>query len=449
VNRRTIEHLGGITTLMHVVVALVLLIAATATSAAEPRVSVEIRAQQPVLVGQQVEIGVKISAPNYFLSAPVFPDLQIAGAVVTMPDETGLNSSEVVEGTTYAAIEKSYVFVAQQPGEFTLPALRIEFRYADDAAKPVAGAVELPPETINVQLPAGATSLADAAPAARISVDQTLDRSIDGMKAGDALTRTVAIFAAHTQAMMIPPTHFDAPAHVRVYPADPVLADETRDHVGFVGGHRTDRATYVFEKPGDYTLPAIEVGWVDPASQERQTSTASAIVVHVAADGDAQPAIAPEAPEDAPAAMRPFAWRAWVGVAVLGLAVLVTMLLIARRVAPKVREVLAERRTKYLDSEAHAFSRVERACRDNNAMGAYEALLRWCLRSGCPSLANWRRTHSDPALAARIEQLEAALYSTRATPSWNGRELLAALREARTGTRYRHAREAALPPLNP
>jgi hypothetical protein len=431
------------------IIFLVLIATAAVALAAEPRVRVEIHAQQPVLVGQQVDIGVKISAPNYFLSAPVFPDLQIAGAVVTMPDESGLNSSEVVDGVTFAAIEKTYIFVAQQPGEFTLPALRIEFRYADDAAKPVMGSVELPPDTITVKLPAGATSLADAAPAARLSVEQALDRSIEGMKAGDTLTRTVAIFAAHTQAMMIPPTHFDAPADVRVYAADPVLTDETRDHVGFIGGHRTDRATYVFEKPGDYTLPAIEVGWVDPATQQRQTSTAPAIVVHVAANGAAQPAIAPEAGDEMPTPQRPFAWRAWVGAAVLGLAVLVTLLLIARRVAPEVREVLAERRTEHLDSEAHAFARVERACRNSNAMGAYEALLAWCLKRGWPSLASCRRTHPDPALGAEIERLEAALYSTEPVSPWNGAELLSALQRTRRTLDTPTRRRAVLPPLNP
>jgi hypothetical protein len=427
-----------------------LVVAAAVTFAAEPRVQVDVRAKQPVLVGQHVDIAVRISAPNYFLSAPVFPDLQIAGAVVTMPDESGLNSSEVVDGVTFAAIEKTYVFVAQQPGEFALPPLHIEFRYADDSAKPVAGSVELPATKITVNLPAGATSLAEAAPAARISVDQTLDRSVDGVNVGDALTRTVAIFAAHTPAMMIPPTHFDAPGGVRVYPADPVLKDETDAHAGFVGGHRTDRATYVFEKAGDYTLPAIEIGWVDPATQQRQTSTAPAISVHVAANSAATAAIAPEVPEESAAPPpRKFAWRLWASVIVLGVAVLAMLLLIARRIAPDVREVLAERRSERLDSEAHAFARVEQACRNNNAMAAYEALLAWCLKCGWPSLASCVRTHPHPALAAQIERLEAALYSTQPESPWNGAELLAALRDARNGTRPSRSRVPALPPLNP
>jgi hypothetical protein len=427
-----------------------LLLAAALALGAEPRVQVEVHAKQPVLVGQQVEIGVRIVAPNYFLSAPVFPDLQIPGAVVTMPDETGINSSETVDGVTYAGIEKTYVFVAQQPGEFALPPLRIEFRYADDSAKPVTGSVELPPSKITVNLPAGATSLADAAPAARITIDQTLDRSVEGIKAGDALTRTLAIFAARTQAMMIPPTHFDAPDGVRVYPADPVLSDETRDHVGFVGGHRTDRATYVFEKAGDYTLPAIEIGWVDPATQQRQASTAPAIAVHVAANAAATAAIAPEPPEQAPAPPpRKFAWRLWASVIALGIVLLATLLLIARRIVPDMRDVLAERRSERLDSEAHAFARVEQACRSNSPIAAYEALLAWCLKCGWPSLASCVRTHPHPALGAQIERLESALYSTQPETPWNGAELLAALRDARNGTQRKRTRAPALPPLNP
>jgi len=140
-------------------------------------------------------------------------------------------------------------------------------------------------------------------------------------------------------------------------------------------------------------------------------------------------------------------WRPWVGLFILGILLLAMLLLIARRVVPHVRSVLADRRSERLDSETHAFARVEQACRGNNAMAAYEALLAWCLKRGWPSLASCRRTHPHPALAEQIERLETALYSTH-QGSWDGGALLAALREARSGTRQGCARAPALPPLD-
>jgi hypothetical protein len=183
-------------------------------------------------------------------------------------------------------------------------------------------------------------------------------------------------------------------------------------------------------------------------AQQRQANTAAAILLHVAESAATQP-VMEEVPEKALTPEREFAWRLWLSVIILGFVVLATLLLIARRIAPDVREVLAERRSERLDSEAHAFTRVEQACRNNNAMAAYEALLAWCLKCGWPSLASCVRTHPHPALAAQIERLEAALYSTQPESPWNGADLLAALRDARNGTRPSRSRAPALPPLNP
>ncbi len=61
---------------------LVLLIAALllpllARAAAAPIVRVEVGAKQPVPVGQQISVDVTILAPNFFMSAPAFPVLQV------------------------------------------------------------------------------------------------------------------------------------------------------------------------------------------------------------------------------------------------------------------------------------------------------------------------------------------------------------------------------------
>ena len=424
------------------------LLIAVSVFAAGPSVHIEVHAKQPALMGQEVAIEVRITAPNYFLSAPVFPNIQIAGAVVTMPDESGLNSSEVVAGVTYASITKTYVFVAQQPGEFSLPPLRIEFKYANDDARPVTGSVTLPPSTISVKLPAGATSLAEAAPAARITIEQTLNRSVDGLKVGDALTRTIGVFAARTQAMMIPPTHFEAPDGVRVYVADPLLSDETREHVGFVGGHRTDRATYVFQKPGDYTLPAVDIDWTDPATQKRQTSRAPAIAVHIAASAAVQPAIAPDKPAAAvETERRPFAWRLWIGVGGFAL-LLVVVAWFVRRYLARFLAALTARRQRRRDSESRAFRQIEQACRRDDAAAAYRALLAWCVKAGWPSLASYGRT-KQPQLATEIGRLEAHLYADTSASPWHGAGLLSALQDARRRERAGPSPTALLPPLNP
>ena len=196
------------------------------------------------------------------------------------------------------------------------------------------------------------------------------------------------------------------------------------------------------------TTPLLFGSGVNPDAQQGPANTPTASLLHVAESAATQP-VMEEVAEEAPTPNLELAWQLWLSVIILGFVVLATLLLIARRIAPDVREVLAERRSERLDSEAHAFARVEQACRNNNAMAAYEALLAWCLKCGWPSLASCVRTHPHPALAAQIERLEAALYSTQPESPWNGADLLAALRDARNGARPRRARAPALPPLNP
>jgi hypothetical protein len=74
--------------------------------------------------------------------------------------------------------------------------------------------------------------------------------------------------------MMIPPPTFAAPDGVWVYPRDPVLSDVTTKRGGFVGGRRVDRAIYVFEQPGEFTLSAIEIGWFNAETGKQEIARA-------------------------------------------------------------------------------------------------------------------------------------------------------------------------------
>jgi hypothetical protein len=277
------------------IVLVVMLIASIAE--AQPVVRVNVRPAGRHLVGQQVQIDVQVLVPNFFMSAPQFPTIDIPGAVVTMPDETGLNLSETIRGESYAGIQKTYVFVAQTAGKYTLPPAAITFSYALEPGKPTGAKVTLPPTVIEIEWPAGKAPPPDGSSAlvSRITIEQTLDRDPGTLHVGEALTRTIATTAARTQAMFIPPPDFTAPDGVRMYRKDPVLSDEREDRVGLVAGHRTDRVTYTFDRPGTYQLPALDVKWFNAQANREETARADAVNVTVAA-AVASAAIAPEPP---------------------------------------------------------------------------------------------------------------------------------------------------------
>ena len=444
---------------------LVLLLALQGAAwAASPRVTVRLQEKQPVLVGQQVHVHVKVMTPNYFTSAPPFPPLAVTGAIVTMPDESGQNATETIGGVTYASVEKTYVFAAQQAGDFTLPPVKIAFTYGGDDGKPQHGTVTLPAFKITAKLPPGAAAAASAAggalmPVARVSIRQQFDRP-DGtaLHVGDALVRTLDTSAAQTQAMMIPPPHPDAPDGVRAFSADPVLGDDSGPRGEFLGGHRTDRITYVFEKPGTYTLPAVRIGWFDAQAGQPRTAEAPARVVTVLAGVAAGGTIAPEA-ASAPRAAVVNPPRRWHVVDVVKAVVAALVVLGAvswgwRRVArrlPAWRERRDARRAAPAASEAVAFAAVVRALREGQAGPADAALLAWSRHLG-GTVSEWAAAQGDAELSAALAALRLTLYARAGHGAEAAsRALLGPLQRARDRWVHRHhARHAeALVPLNP
>ena len=439
-----------------------MLAGALAHAATAPAVRVDVQARQPVLVGQQVRIEVTVVAPNFFLSAPPFPALEVPGAIVTMPDERSIHGVEQDGGQTLATIQKNYVFTAQQPGDFTLPPVKIDFSYHGNDDKTQQASLTLPPTRISVQAPAGAAASGAGAailPATRLVIHQSLDRDAGQLSAGDALVRTVEIQAAGTPAMLIPPPHFEAPRGVRMYAADPVLRDSNGEGGSFAGGRRIERVTYVFEDSGRYTLPEVRVQWLDPQTQKPATARAPAITVQVKSGEHAGQRIAPELPVGAaPAPPRqPVDWwrlATWLAVAVL----LAALAWVARRQWPRWRQRRAELQAVHAESDAAMFEQALAACRAGDAPAAHRALLAWSQAHAQATPQAWAAQLDNAALSAQLESLQRHLYRGASAQSagWAGESMAAALREAH---RQWHAASQArapgrtwgrpLGPLNP
>ncbi|WP_011299032.1 BatD family protein [Cupriavidus necator] len=426
--------------------------------AAEPVVRVKVDAKQPVLPGQQIPVEVTILAPNFFMSAPVFPTLQVPGAIVTMPDDRGLNTVEKIDGVSYAGIQKTYLFAAEQGGDFPLPQVSIAFTYAGDDGKPQQGKVTLPATTIHASGAAG-TAVSTTLPVARLNVTQSFDRPVNGAQAqfhaGDALVRTITTFAPQTQAMMIRPPKLEAPSGVRVFAGDPQLSDAAQDSAGNTGGRRTDRITYVFEHAGTYTLPAVKVEWFDPVTRQPGESEAPEVKVEVASAPRLSGLLptgphAAALPGEGVTTRRLWRWAAG-GAVVLGLAWL--LLSWARPHVARWRRALAARRSARAASSEARLAALLQACRASDAAAAYRALGAWSNTASGKAPSDWAAGTDDQAVIAAVGALERHLFGADAGHGqWSGSALAQVLPKYAAARRHisRHrATPAALPPLNP
>lgn len=377
--------------------------------AADPFARATLATKGTIYAGQQVQVDVDVFVPNYFLVPPQFPLFDLPGAVVTMPDDRGMNLNETVNGAAFSGIRKTYVITPQAAGDYALPAAVIPFGYAAVPGQTTEGKVNLPPLRFTVAaVPGGSAGGTPGVTAGEITITQTFDRDPAGLRAGDALVRTVSVRAAGLAPMMIPVPAFDVPEGVQVYLGDPVLSQERTPRGEITAGLRKDTASYVFTKPGTFSLPAITLQWFNPASGKTEIAEADGAEIEVGASPAGDTALAPPPP---PPVEKPIDWQWW---AILAAAVLAFALLIqlAANLFGRLETRLSAALARKAQSEATAFRRVVEACRAHDPVQLEAALDGWSRKTGNVPLSKWFGRFADPETKTAFARHRQSHYGT-------------------------------------
>lgn len=424
-----------------------------AHTAPAPIARIAISSPRPIIVGQAVVLNLTVMVPNYFTGVPEFPMIDVENAIVVQPNERPQHSNESIQGQVFAGIGVTYVIYPQQPGVFKLPPAEITVKYSPDP--PTSVQVRLPMPTVSFQavIPPQAADLDYFLPTTSLAISQKFDKALKNLKVGDTVTRTVTITASKLRAMLIPPTMFEAPEGIAVYPQQPTVDDIKTAGSEFVGGRRVDSATYLIRKEGDYTLPEIRVDWWNLASGKVQTSSLRSIHFTAASNPGYRPELAPERePIAAPAASRRNRGKRdlrLAAIAAVWMLALATPLWIWSRFGPRIRKEWSASRRAYKSSEAALFAKLLKACRANDAKETYSLFLVWLsrFRPGIP-LGQFLSQINGTELAREVESLTSTLYGHSNAAVWSGGRMIPALRRERSrGGPRRHG--SALPPLNP
>ena len=418
--------------------------------AAEPFTRMTVQTAPPLVPGRQIAIDVDVFAPNYFTSPPQFPLLDLPDAVIRLPDQRSLNLTETVQGVEYTGIRKRYLMVPQRSGAYALPPAAIDLSYAGDDRKPVHATAKLPPTRFTVSDAPGAAGLAVPFAPSAVEIGQALDGDPARLSVGDALVRTITIFAADTQAMLIPQLDLAEPDFARAYRQDPDLSDDVSDASQKEGARRSERIVYTMQKAGTFALPAGSLSWYDVASGTLKTGTAPAVPVTVSPAAAVTEGIAPAVAEPQPRS------PLWKRALLPGLLLLAAagLIYLVWRWWPHLRarlEIAVERRRK---SEPVRFGLVQRQLQAGAALPAYDAIQAWLRSAGFGSLGACAAKAGDSDLARRVADYDRLLFGRPAAgASFDCRQFARALAKARrrlkTQARLAAARGTALPPLNP
>ncbi|MDR5830739.1 hypothetical protein P9250_22975 [Caballeronia sp. LP006] len=220
-----------------------------------------------VVAGSAAQLVVDALTTTWFTAAPDWPLFDVHDAFVTLPDESAQNLSETMDGVRWFGVRRVYRIVPRAAGTFDVPPFAITL-HPGGADGPVT--LTTPRLELVASVPAGAEDMASFFPTPKLTVTQRIEPSDGKLEVGGTLTRAVTERAEGTESMLIPPLAFADIAGLRRYSKPPVTRNITQDRSGFVAGERTDTVAYLVERPGTYTLPAIDIEWWNTTTRARE-----------------------------------------------------------------------------------------------------------------------------------------------------------------------------------
>ena len=420
----------------------ILLAVAGKASAGEPFAKASIEGDGTIVPGQQVQISVEVFVPDFFTSPPQFPLFDIPNALVMLSDERPQNLVQTVDGVQYSSIRRNYAIVPEIAGGFIVPAFDVELGYSSNG-NAVKTSVEVPTVAFQVVSAGDAPVFA----ARSLSLTQSFDRDPSKLQVGDALVRTVTVFAEETQAMVIPPVDFGQVSGLKQYAKPPRLQENVpADGVGRfreVGSSRTETIVYTVDREGDFDMPAVSYPWTDTDGHVRKTATLSSVKVSVAAAARTDERLVPPvANEQSARSVRSSpAMKAVVLVAVVAV-----LGLLVRRSLPHLRTTYAGWLHRRRYSRRARLRKLRTVILVGKEPAVYAALDDWSRYLGHRSISAWVEKQGSPRLRAQVGILERRLF--RAPDMQLDRRVLARSVDAIEKPK-RAVAETGLPQLNP
>lgn len=271
--------------------ALTLKVSASASAAAgavvsgdEPIVMDASVDQTAVYVQQQVIYTLKL----YFalnITDGAIDELKIDGAVVERLG-TDLRSQTEINGQIYQVLERRYLVVPEKSGALEIPSLSLRARASSGSGGSMLDnffdrgrAINVPSRAITLTVKPRPAAFTGSAwlPAKMLALEETL--STDGVRVGDAITRTIRLTARGLSAAQLPAIAMQRSAQFQIYPDQPsrVARLDGNDALATL----EQKIAIIPAAAGAITLPAIEIPWWDVQADELRMAILPARTINV------------------------------------------------------------------------------------------------------------------------------------------------------------------------
>lgn len=252
----------------------------------DSQVNVEIEtSKDSAYVQEQIIVTLRLYT-TVGLSGIDLQPLQVKDALVMQLDEKQYQTK--INGRPGAVVETRYAIFPQQSGELIIPGVLYQVSldsgqrdlwdrfYGNSQSNILRLRTEEQRLTIN---PAPAAYSQNWLPATKVELVEHWSASIDSLKVGEPITRTITIKADGLTAGQIAPLQLPNVDGLTFY-SDQAQTDDQKNAQGMIGS-RIETIAIVPTKAGRFTLPETTVSWWNTNKQTQQTATLPAVTLNV------------------------------------------------------------------------------------------------------------------------------------------------------------------------
>jgi len=382
---------------------------------------------------------------------------ELADAVIAKMDEDH-NYTANVKGVDYSIIERKYVIFPQKSGKMTIKPLVLTAEVVSNTRPSFNGLfnstqtkrVVSKEITLDVKPAPASFTGTHWLSAEQLEIRQEWSGDFEQMKVGEPLTRTLSLQAKGATVSSLPELNaIKADEHLKTYPDQPILKEQKAAD-GLLA-LREEKIALIPSKIGSYTLPAIKIPWFNTKTNKTEIATIPETTIIVAAGAATTPAVSSTVTKPQPdnstliiqtPTEQPVSNWLWVSL-FLALGWLITIFyFLTNRPAPRP---VVENTEAELSLKA-SINQLKKACADNNALAAKNALLVWgSLKFSATSLGAIADC-CDARLRDEILKLNHVLYAKDA-PAWSGKKLFQAFAENKARAKMPVIGDEGLEPL--
>ena len=418
------------------------------------RIRTQLTSESTSWVGEKVSMSIDLMSSTLFAGTPRFDLPEVPGVIIMKVKGSPVLSSEEVDGESWSIQRHSFSIYAHRAGSYNIPSFPVRFSVAPAFGKPPE-LQRLNTESISFEakLPPGAEGLSLLISTSELNVSELWNPSVPQdkkieLEVGDALTRKITLKANEVPGMALPQIVVPAIEGLSTYEQPSVIDDQ--ENRGALTGIRTNSTTYVCQRPGSFALPELVIPWWDTDARQMQRIKLPAVILNVMQVSDSDTTFSSNqlAPND-----KDVTGTTMSRVQLIGLLLVTLMCGLAWYYRNRIKNWIANEKAKRNQSEAAHFARFQLACRKNDPVAVYNALMKWIEidshRINVATIEEFLKDHNQPRLASEMIAVQRAAIDRSIV--WSGQKLSLELAKARHRNRRLtgSAPKKELPSLNP